>query len=234
MSSQPHRLDELQGLAKTAFFQSNDEIWERVQGDPPKIHRVKEIQDRAHSLRLRMKTHIYKHSQQWESQEAIRILEDYGRSVLEYPRPSWISETLGTVSYLEEARRRVQSRNQMRMQRINTAKDRMEKGVIQAQVSGRRAPDLESRVHRIVSHTQELRAQAKKDFKHNRDRWLREARTRGTSNPEQDVLTMQRDGLAQIDQDEHKRIRQAFQTHGQVLPGQQNKDRTHDHGQVMQ
>jgi len=91
MAPKTHRLDERQGEAKEAFGQANSEIWKKVQGDPAKIEQVKAIQDRARSLRLRMETHIYKHRQTWVSQEAVRILEEHGRQVLEYPRPSWVN-----------------------------------------------------------------------------------------------------------------------------------------------
>jgi hypothetical protein len=233
MATTPHRLDEIKGKAKAAFAKANPEIWKKIQGDPEKIQQAKEIRERARYIRLRMKTHIYKNRQTWVSQEAVRILEEHGRQILKYPRPSWALDRPFGVSYLEEARRRVQSRNQMRMQRINTAEDRMKLAVIQAQESGRRAPDLESRVLKIVSRAQELRANAKKEFRLNRNRWLHEARERGANNPERAVFTRQRDRMAQIDQDEQKQIRQAFKAHGQALPERQEKALVRDFNHSM-
>lgn len=233
MATTPHRFDEIKGQASEAFAKANPEFWKKIQADPTKIYLVKEIQDRASYLRLRMKTHIHKHSQKWVSHEAVRILEEHGRQILEYPKPSWALDRPFGVSYLEEARRRVQSRNQIRMQRINTAAERMQANVIQAQESGRRAPDLESRILKIVSRAQELRANTKKEFKLNRNRWLHEARQGGAIHPEREVFTRQRDRMVQIDQDEHKLIRQAFKAHGQALPERPEKTLVRDFNHSM-
>jgi len=137
------------------------------------------------------------------------------------------------VSYLEEARRRVQSRNQMRVQRINTAAERMQTAVIQGRENGRPGPSLESQVHEIVSRAQEQRAEAKNDFTRNRNHWLNEARDRGSNNPERDMFIRQRERMVQIDRDEHRHIRQAFQKHGKTLPEKQKQTLVRDVHHVM-
>ena len=213
-------LEEREGQAKEAFERANPDFWNMVQGDPSKIALTKRIDERVKSIRLRMQTHIHKHRQKWISREAVKVFEERNQSALEHPRPSWVNDLPGNVSYLEESRRRVQSRIQQRMQRINAAGERVQTRLIEDQKTPKLVPELQSEVLKIVERTQEMRKTANRHFNMHRDRWMSHARDRGSDNPEQGIYARHRQRMDRINNAEHNLIHCVFKGHGQSLPEQ--------------
>jgi len=228
-TSEGYRLDQLQRKAKAAFTRANPAYWKKVQGNPELAVQAKTVHDWARWIALRMETHIHKHSQKWIAQEAVKVFEERGRPDFEHPSPSWAIDQPVNVSYLEEARRRVQSRTQGRMSRINTAAERM----LQAQEVRNRVPDLQATVLEIVKQTQEKRDKTNRHFNMNRARWVSEEQEKGSDNPEKDVYQRHRQRMVGINDTEHSLIRQAFKDHGHVLPERQEKTFVQNFNQAM-
>jgi len=149
--------------------------------------------------------------------------------IFNHPRLSLAFGQPGNVSYLEEARRRVQSRIQGWMKRINTAAERM----LQDQEVRNRVPDLQEKVHMIVARTQAVRTKATCHFNRYHQNWISRERHLGSRNPACDACARHQKRFERINQAERMLIQQTFKEHGKPLPVQQERAFVQDFDQAM-
>ena len=229
----PEKLELLKQHSKRALEQVNPEIWKNLQNDLEKIKQARHIENRARALRERLKEHIEKHKKNWVAREVVKQFEKDQHLTLEHPIPSWALNQSSNVSYLEEARKKVNSRIKSRLKRISQIEQRMKNRLVQAQEKRRAEFSLKSEVHYIVGRTQNIRARARAHFAKNRDNWIENVRNKGSESPEKEVFQRHHQRLSNIDKAEHRLIHQAFKEHGQSLPETQKRSLTQDFNQAM-
>ena len=221
-TTQPERLEQLQGQARQAFEKANPAIWKTIQGQPEKIEKVKNIQDRVQHITHRLNAHAEKHREVWVAREAVKLLEEDGRVVLEHPRPNWARDLPGHLSVLQEARNRVQSRIEGRMTRLAQAGQHMEARIASNQVPernhGPRDPALRREVQAIINRIQIMRDKARAHYAKHRDAWLVNAARRDSENPKMDVWHRQQARMRRIDRAGDYLIHELFADRHRSLP----------------
>lgn len=228
-TTDPEQLELLKNHSKREFDRVNPEIWNKVKGNPEKIEQAMAIQDRMSAIKERLHNHCKKHRTNWVAQEVVKIFTERERLNLEHPAPNWAPNP--QISYLEEARQRVQNRINTRFKRIPEIGKRLQSNFVNDQVNTNET--LKSKVMSIVDRTQEVRDKARIHFARHKDIWIKKAQQRRSQNPQMDVYQKQRERLSRIDKAEHRLIHQAFKEHGRSIAEEKDQTMTQEFNLAM-
>ncbi len=226
-------LEILKHHSKRAFDNANPEIWKKIQGDLNKIKQEINIESRAKALRLKLIQHCKKHRKTWVAKEVLKQFEKDQLPVLNHPAPKWALNQPNNISYIEEARRRVNDRIRNRLEQLSKTEQKMKLQLVSGRERIQKPTDLKSKVHAIVNRTQSIRTKSRKHFFQHKEQWIKSAQDKESKNPERDVFKKQRERLARIDTAEHRLINEVFKDHGQSLPQTQKPSITQDFNQAM-
>jgi HD-GYP domain-containing protein (c-di-GMP phosphodiesterase class II) len=114
-TTNPEELKKLQQRYQKAFDRSNPKFLQNIQGDEKKLKAVREIGERSQVIQKHLAEHCRKHRSQWVARETVKVFEENQNPVMNHPKPNWVLEEAVNVSYIEEARKRVNQRIQTRI-----------------------------------------------------------------------------------------------------------------------
>jgi hypothetical protein len=123
------KLDSQKGKAKMDFQNSNPSYWSALLQNPEAIPHLKAHDTRVQGIKARLAEHIQAKRMQWVADEADKIWWERGKPRLSHPAPKWAGRQ-PYETWLEQAKRNVQRRIEVRFESLSTIDERMREQII--------------------------------------------------------------------------------------------------------